>query len=129
MLLYALLSLTVVRMAPVAVAMSGSHARAPTLAFLGWFGPRGLASIVFATIAVEESQLPHEHTMVVIIFLTVGISVFAHGFSAAPLARRYSTWYGRHPSDAPPRMESAPTRVTRARLSGRSSPGQPGTKH
>ena len=48
--LYAVLSLTVVRMLPVAIAMLGSHARAPTLGFLGWFGPRGLASIVFAVI-------------------------------------------------------------------------------
>jgi sodium/hydrogen antiporter len=128
MLLYALLSLTVVRMVPVAVAMWGSHARAPTLAFLGWFGPRGLASIVFATIAVEESQLPHERMMVVIIFLTVGISVFAHGFTAAPLARRYAAWYGMHPTGAAPRMESAPARVTRARLSGPST-GRPGPKH
>ena len=56
--LYAVLSLTVVRMVPVAIAMWGSRARAPTVGFLGWFGPRGLASIVFAVILIEESQLP-----------------------------------------------------------------------
>ena len=54
--LYAVLSLTVVRMLPVVIAMWGSRARAPTLGFLGWFGPRGLASIVFAVIVVEESE-------------------------------------------------------------------------
>ncbi len=62
--LYAVLSLTVVRMLPVAMAMLGSRARAPTVGFLGWFGPRGLASIVFAVIVVEESALPHEHLIV-----------------------------------------------------------------
>src|SRR3954465_1808793 len=59
--LYAVLSLTVGRMIPVAIAMAGSRARAPTLGFLGWFGPRGLASIVFAVIVVDESGLAHEH--------------------------------------------------------------------
>ena len=52
LVLYAVLSLTVVRMPPVAVAMLGTHARMPTLGFLGWFGPRGLASIVFAVIVI-----------------------------------------------------------------------------
>ena len=85
--LYAVLSLTLVRMLPVAIAMSGSRAKAPTLGFLGWFGPRGLASIVFAVIVVEESNLPHEHLIVLAIYLTVGLSVFAHGLSAAPARR------------------------------------------
>ena len=98
--LYAVLSLTVVRMLPVAIAMLGSKARPPTLAFLGWFGPRGLASIVFAVIVVEESSLPHEHLIVLAIYLTVGLSVLAHGLSAAPLATRYGRWYEQHPSDS-----------------------------
>ena len=113
--LYALLSLTVVRMVPVAIAMWGTRARPPTLGFLGWFGPRGLASIVFALIVVEESQLPHEDLIVLAIYLTVGLSVFAHGLSAAPLADRYARWYGRHPRDKAPPMESASTEVTRVR--------------
>ena len=58
LVLYAVLSLTLVRMVPVAIAMLGSGARAPTVGFLGWFGPRGLASIVFAVIVIEESQPP-----------------------------------------------------------------------
>jgi sodium/hydrogen antiporter len=113
--LYAVLSLTVVRMLPVAIAMLGSRARPPTLAFLGWFGPRGLASIVFAVILIEESNLPHEHLIVVATYLTVGLSVFAHGVSAAPLARRYARWYEQHPRGETPRMESVPADVTRAR--------------
>ncbi|MGZ5214397.1 MAG: cation:proton antiporter, partial [Actinomycetota bacterium] len=86
-----------------------------TLGFLGWFGPRGLASIVFALIIVEESQLPEEDTILLAIYLTVGLSVFAHGISAAPLADRYARWYEQHPRDKAPPMESAPAQVTRAR--------------
>ena len=118
LVLYAVLSLTVVRMLPVAIAMLGSGARAPTVGFLGWFGPRGLASIVFAVIVIEESDLPHEHLIVLAIYLTVGLSVLAHGLSAAPLAARYARWYEQHPRDQAPPMESAPTDVTRARGPG-----------
>jgi NhaP-type Na+/H+ or K+/H+ antiporter len=113
--LYAVVSLTIVRMLPVAVAMLGTRARAPTLGFLGWFGPRGLASIVFAVIVIEESNLPHEHLIVLAIYLTVGLSVFAHGLSAAPLANRYARWFEQHPRDKAPPMESVPAEVTRTR--------------
>jgi len=51
------------------------------------------ASIVFAVIVIEESELPHEHLIVLAIYLTVGLSVLAHGLSAAPLAARYARWY------------------------------------
>ena len=119
--IYALLSLTVVRMLPVTIAVLGTHARGPTLGFLGWFGPRGLASIVFAVIVIEESNLPHEHLIVLAIYLTVGLSVFAHGISAAPLARRYGRWYEQHPREKVAPMESAPTDVTRARGPGAQS--------
>ena len=115
LVLYAVLSLTVVRMIPVAIGMLGTHARVPTLGFMGWFGPRGLASIVFAVILIEESQLPHEHLIVLAIYITVGLSVFAHGLTASPLADRYADWFERHPRDKSPPMESAPAEVTRAR--------------
>ena len=113
--LYAVLSLTVVRIVPVAIAMLGSHARTPTVGFLGWFGPRGLASIVFAVILIEESQLPHEGLIVLAVYLTVGLSVFAHGLTAAPLSTRYADWFESHPRDKAPPMESAPAEVTRTR--------------
>ena len=111
--LYAVLSLTIVRMLPVAIAMLGSRARLPTLGFLGWFGPRGLASIVFAVIVVQESNVPHESLIVLAIYLTVGLSVFTHGPTAAPLARIYARWYEAHPREEAPAMESAPVEVTR----------------
>ena len=68
---------------------------------------------MFAVIVVEESNLPHEHLIVLAIYLTVGLSVFAHGLSAAPLADRYARWYERHPRDKAPPMESAPAEVPR----------------
>ena len=110
-----MLSLTLVRMIPVAISMWGTHARRQTLGFLGWFGPRGLASIVFAVITIEESQLPHEHLLVEAVYLTVGLSVLAHGLSAGPLADRYARWYQSHPDEARPTMESVPSDVTRPR--------------
>jgi sodium/hydrogen antiporter len=115
LVLYAVLSLTLARMVPVAIAMLRSRARAQTVGFLGWFGPRGLASIVFAAIVIEESRLPHEQLIVQAIYLTVGLSVLAHGLSAAPLAGRYGRWYARHPETERPSMESAPTAMTRPR--------------
>jgi sodium/hydrogen antiporter len=113
--LYALLSLTVVRMLPVAIAMLGTKARPATVAFMGWFGPRGLASIVFALILLEESNLPHEQTILLTIYLTVGLSVLLHGITAAPLANRYGRWYEAHPRSARPSMEATAATVTRAR--------------
>ena len=106
--LYAVSSLTLVRMVPVAIALLGTGARGPTVAFLGWFGPRGLASIVFALIVVEEAHLPHAGTLLSAVYTTVGLSVLVHGLTAAPLARRYASWFGSHPSDRLPAMESVP---------------------
>ena len=106
--LYALLSLTLVRMVPVALAMLGSGARRPTVAFLGWFGPRGLASIVFAVILVEEADLANESVLLNTIFLTIGLSVLLHGLTATPLAARYAAWFAAHPREAAPAFESAP---------------------
>jgi sodium/hydrogen antiporter len=103
--LYALLSLTLARMVPVAIALLGTSARRPTVAFLGWFGPRGAASIVFALLLLEEeSGLPHQELILTTVFVTVGLSVLAHGASAAPLATRYADWLDARSA----RSESAP---------------------
>ena len=90
--LYVVLSLTIVRMAPVAVAMLGTGARPPTVAFLGWFGPRGLASIVFALMLLEEGGLPGEDIILSAAFVAVALSVLAHGITAAPMSHRYAGW-------------------------------------
>ncbi len=113
--LYSLLSLTLVRMVPVGLAMLRSGARRPTVAFLGWFGPRGLASIVFAVILVEDATLAHESLLLNTIFLTIGLSVLLHGLTAAPLAGRYAAWFAAHPRDAVPPFESAPAPEHRPR--------------
>jgi NhaP-type Na+/H+ or K+/H+ antiporter len=112
---YAVLSLTVVRMLPVALALLGTGARRPTLAFVGWFGPRGLATIVFAVILIDESSLPHERTLLLAVVATIGISVFAHGLSARPLTDRYTSWYASHPREELPTMESVPAATHRWR--------------
>jgi NhaP-type Na+/H+ or K+/H+ antiporter len=88
MVLYAVLSLTLVRMVPVALAAVGSGLDRDTILFAGWFGPRGLASLVFALLALEELGAGAE-VAVSVIGLTVLLSVLAHGFTAAPLAARY----------------------------------------
>ena len=113
---YALLSLTVVRMVPVALSLLGTRARRPTLAFVGWFGPRGLATIVFAVILIDESSLPHEQTMLLAVVATIALSIYAHGLSSRPLTDRYVRWYEHN--ELPP-MESVPAaehrwRTTRA---------------
>jgi NhaP-type Na+/H+ or K+/H+ antiporter len=115
---YALLSLTLVRMIPVAVAMLGTGARRPTLAFLGWFGPRGLASIVFAVILVDDADLAAEPLLLNTIFVTIGLSVLLHGVTSSPLAVRYARWYAAHPRDAKPAFESAPATEHRVRRWG-----------
>jgi NhaP-type Na+/H+ or K+/H+ antiporter len=86
---YAVLSLTVVRMVPVALALAGARLGWPTMAFVGWFGPRGLASVVFALIALEDLGEKAVGPAVAVITATVLLSVIAHGASAEPLARRY----------------------------------------
>jgi NhaP-type Na+/H+ or K+/H+ antiporter len=83
--LYALLSLTVVRMIPVAVAVIGTRLSAATVLFMGWFGPRGLASIVLGLVFLEkETQVPGEETIKLVVMATVMLSIFAHGFTALP---------------------------------------------
>ncbi|HEV7650464.1 MAG TPA: cation:proton antiporter [Actinophytocola sp.] len=86
--LYAALSLTLVRMVPVALASWGSGLDRDTVLFVGWFGPRGLASLLFALLALEALG-PDADEAVAVIGLTVLMSVVAHGLSAAPLAARY----------------------------------------
>ena len=87
--LYALLSLTLIRMVPVALSMLGTGLRPASVAFLGWFGPRGLASILFALLIVEEGRLPTGPLLMAVVVLTVLGSTFLHGVTAFPLAQRY----------------------------------------
>ena len=86
--LYAALSLTLVRMVPVALALAGMGFRPGTIAFMGWFGPRGLASIILAlVVAEEEPVLPALGVILAGMTGTVLASVALHGLSAVPLVR------------------------------------------
>ncbi|TWT81487.1 K(+)/H(+) antiporter NhaP2 [Planctomycetes bacterium CA13] len=87
-LLYALLSLTVIRMLPVFLCLIGKGFRQDTLLFMGWFGPRGLASIVFLVMVVGE-KLPGSDTIVAVVVWTIVLSIVLHGLSANPLAAKY----------------------------------------
>ncbi len=89
MALYAVLSLTVIRLLPIALSLLGTGLSPATNLFLGWFGPRGLASILFALLIVEQLGTAQAHTIMLITILTVGMSIIAHGVTAAPAARRY----------------------------------------
>lgn len=88
--LYALLSLTVVRMLPVFLVLSGMNLRSDEKLFIGWFGPRGLASIVFAVIVLNEN-LPGGDTISMTVVCTILLSVIAHGLSANPLVAFLAT--------------------------------------
>ena len=114
--LYAVLSLTIVRMLPVAISMLGTGARRPTVAFLGWFGPRGAASIVFALLVLEEHGLAHEQLILATAFVTVGLSVVAHGVTAAALTTRYADWLATRAAEGD--LESGGETEVRWRLQG-----------
>ena len=122
-IVYALVSLTIVRMIPVAAALGGTRLRFDTLAFAGWFGPRGLASVVFLLIAAEDLHgQPSTATLTAAVTLTILFSVVLHGLTAGPLAASY----GRRIEAAGkgiPELEAAPEpKVRRRDLSQRSGP-------
>ena len=96
-LLFVVLALTVARMLPVALALLGTKARLPTVAYVGWFGPRGLASIVFAVLILQAEPIPSLGVVLATISLTVVVSVYAHGVTALPLTERFVAWVRANP--------------------------------
>ena len=112
---YAVLSLTVVRMLPVALAALGMGLQPRTVVFLGWFGPRGLASIVFVLLLVEDSTLEETPLMMTVVTVTVALSVLAHGVTAWPGANRYADWYDARHADHASMPESKPVPTPRPR--------------
>jgi NhaP-type Na+/H+ or K+/H+ antiporter len=101
---YALVSLTVVRMIPVALALLGTRFDRATVLFVGWFGPRGLASVIFALIAFDTLGAD-SGPLIATVSWTVALSVFAHGLSATPLIRRYAAHVEALPADDPLRED------------------------
>ncbi len=114
----ALGALTVMRMAPVALALSGMGIKTPTKLFAGWFGPRGLASILFGLLLLEEETAQHlgaAEELFAIVAWTVVASVVLHGLTAAHGAARYGRWYAEMVADGDDMAESMPTEDHRAR--------------
>src|SRR5215204_4473464 len=112
--LYALLSLTLIRMLPVALSLYGTHLRGVSVLFAGWFGPRGLASIVLGLIVVEEAPLlPGRDEVELVVALTVLLSVLLHGVTSAPLSAAYARRVEEMAADAPEKRGTveAPTHV------------------
>jgi NhaP-type Na+/H+ or K+/H+ antiporter len=89
--LYALLSLTIVRVAPVAISLLGTKLRPVSVLFIGWFGPRGIASILYILTVFAAEDLIGKDTIYAVVMTTIFLSVLAHGFTAVPL----SNWYGK----------------------------------
>ncbi len=102
---YALASLTVVRMIPVFIALLGTRLKRPTIAYIGWFGPRGLASILFGVFLIEETGDGLSGEIFSTVVVTVVLSMLLHGATAAPLSLRYAAWFNR---SGRPEMEDAP---------------------
>lgn len=88
-LLYALLSLTVIRMLPVLLCLWGSCLKLSEMVFIGWFGPRGIASVLYLILMIVALGVPGNERVLSVIVLTVLLSVFLHGLTALPLASRY----------------------------------------
>ena len=112
--LYALLSLTLIRMLPVALSLIGTHSRSISVLFMGWFGPRGLASIVLGLIVVAEAPLLTGREQIEqVVALTVLCSVLLHGVTAAPLSAAYARLVEGMAADAPEKQAAAevPTRT------------------
>jgi NhaP-type Na+/H+ or K+/H+ antiporter len=103
---YAGLSLTLVRMVPVAIGLLGSGLHPRTVAYLGWFGPRGLASILFGLFILEEAELPAGDDLFLVVTWTVLASVVLHGATSVMLSDHYAKWFSRR--DEEPMPEAAP---------------------
>jgi sodium/hydrogen antiporter len=100
--LYALLSLTLIRMLPVALSLIGTNLRSISVLFMGWFGPRGLATIVLGLIVVAEAPLlTGREKIEQVVALTVLFSVLLHGLTAAPLSAAYARRVDGMAADAP----------------------------
>ena len=103
---YAMASLSIVRMVPVAAALVGSKLARPTVAYVGWFGPRGIASLVFVGTVVVEAEPEAGATILTVVATTVGLSVLLHGLSAWPLSNLYANWYQRSQESEDEMMEA-----------------------
>jgi len=116
MIVYAVLSLVLLRPLASALSLLGHGLRWPTVLFLGWFGPRGVASLLFAILVVERSQMPGQAFVMATVAVAVLMSVVLHGISAHPFSQRYGSWLQRAEASASPAetrsVEEMPTRTS-----------------
>ena len=119
-LIYALVSLAVLRMIAVAISLIRADLRPPTIAYMGWFGPRGLASIIFGTIIVEEAGIPNTDLIVTIMIATVALSILLHGITAYSGSNAYADWYEKRGGDEADMIESEDIEspIPRPRITG-----------
>jgi NhaP-type Na+/H+ or K+/H+ antiporter len=113
---FVVLALTLVRMVPVAIALVGARLDRRTVLFVGWFGPRGLASVVFGLIAFDALEGSTADTVMAAVTLTVLVSVVAHGVTARPLSRAFGREVATLPDDAPERCDVPQLPMRRTRL-------------
>ncbi len=123
---YGVLSLTIVRLVPVAISLIGANMRLSTLTYVGWFGPRGLATLILTIEVIGSSGLDHASTIAHTALFTVALSVLAHGATAWWGSNVYADVIEQHP-DGPALTENEPTAVD-VRLPMRSSFTRPGTE-
>jgi NhaP-type Na+/H+ or K+/H+ antiporter len=94
-LVYALLSLTLVRMLPVAISMIGTKLKPASVLYIGWFGPRGIGSILYVFLILGVDQVAENDLIFSVVMTTIFLSVILHGVSASPLSKRYSAYLTR----------------------------------
>ena len=114
--MYAALSLTIIRMLPVALSMLGKRLGWATVLFLGWFGPRGIASILYVLLLLEGSDVPGSNVILSVVMTTVLLSIFAHGLTALPGTNWYAAYTDQTKPDAPEHqhIEEMPVRISYA---------------
>ena len=95
MWLYAIGSLTLVRLISVAIALSGLKLQLDSILIIGWFGPRGIASIIYGLLMTEKESLAGSELIFTTMVVTVFVSIFAHGITAYPS----SLWYANRIAD------------------------------
>ncbi len=125
---YAVLSLSIIRMGPVAISLVGTRVRRHTVALIGWFGPRGLASVVFLLVAFDQLGPDHpvSQSLLRAVTWTVVLSVVAHGLSAGPVGALYARRMAEGPADGWEQGEAAEPRIRRRAIGGRPPLERPG---
>ncbi|MGI9533834.1 MAG: cation:proton antiporter [Thermodesulfobacteriota bacterium] len=112
-ILYSILSLTIVRMLPVAISVAGKGILTSTKVFMGWFGPRGAASILYLLIILKEDMLTNGQLIFNVSVVTILFSIFLHGLTSVPGVKAYASSLGVKPVDIPEKIKKVSEMPTR----------------